>query len=49
MIEIPSDQDGWVSDVDHKDVYESAGLDTGGENENESARSLARRLLDKLR
>jgi len=52
MAEIPSDQDGWIGDIDHDAVYEEAGLETGGgdggDTDGESAKSLARRLFERL-
>jgi hypothetical protein len=49
MVEIPSDQDSWLGDVDAEDVYDEAGLDTGDDEGGNSAQSLAQRLLNKLR
>lgn len=47
MVEIPSEQDSWLGDVDHEEVYDAAGLETD-RSDVDGGRSRAARILNAL-
>lgn len=49
MVEIPSDQDSWLGEVDHETVYDNAGLETGEDDDDDEAdQSRAASVRDRL-
>jgi hypothetical protein len=48
VVEIPSDQDSWLGEVDHAAAYEDAGLETEESDGDGTEQSASSGLLERL-